>query len=83
MTNFSIKWEPLLNNMGHVCRKLKQYDNAIKYHNLALKMVSGNASTYDSIGLAYSLKGDLQMACDYFKKVNILKNSFNFFFLHL
>lgn len=73
MTNFSIKWEPLLNNMGHVCRKLKQYDNAIKYHNLALKMVSGNASTYDSIGLAYSLKGDLQMACDYFKKALSLK----------
>lgn len=26
------KWEPLLNNLGHVYRKLQMYDKAIEYH---------------------------------------------------
>lgn len=26
------RWEPLLNNMGHCCRKLKKYDEALQYH---------------------------------------------------
>lgn len=26
------KWEPLLNNLGHTCRKLKKYDDALRYH---------------------------------------------------
>lgn len=26
------KWEPLLNNLGHTCRKLKKYDDALQYH---------------------------------------------------
>jgi anaphase-promoting complex subunit 6 len=25
-------WEPLLNNLGHVCRKLKKYNMALEYH---------------------------------------------------
>ena len=25
-------WEPLLNNLGHVCRKLKKYDQALEYY---------------------------------------------------
>lgn len=26
------KWEPLLNNLGHVYRKLQMYEKAIEYH---------------------------------------------------
>lgn len=26
------KWEPLLNNLGHVYRKLQKYDKAIECH---------------------------------------------------
>lgn len=25
-------WAPLLNNLGHTCRKLKEYEEALKYH---------------------------------------------------
>ena len=25
-------WEPLLNNLGHVCRKLKKYELALEFH---------------------------------------------------
>lgn len=26
------RWVPLLNNLGHTCRKLKKYDEALEYH---------------------------------------------------
>lgn len=66
----SKKWEPLLNNLGHVYRKLGDYNEAIHYFNEALYLVPNNSSTLDSIGLVYSLMGEPQMACDYFEKVN-------------
>lgn len=64
------KWEPLLNNLGHVHRKLTDYDDAINYFKIALRMIPENSSTLDALGLVYSLKGERQMASDYFQKVN-------------
>lgn len=26
------KWEALLNNLGHTCRKMKKYGEALEYH---------------------------------------------------
>lgn len=26
------RWEPLLNNLGHTCRKLKKYKEALEFH---------------------------------------------------
>ena len=26
------KWEALLNNLGHTCRKMKKYEEALDYH---------------------------------------------------
>jgi anaphase-promoting complex subunit 6 len=26
------KWEPLFNNLGQTCRKLKKYEKALEYH---------------------------------------------------
>lgn len=69
MAQFPDKWEPLLNNMGHVCRKLGRCEQAIAYHSQALRMCPSSASSYDAIGLVYSLKGELQTACDFFQKV--------------
>lgn len=71
LSSFPKKWEPLLNNMGHVSRKLGNFDQAVSFHKEALRMVPQNASTYDAIGLVYSLKGELQMASDFFQKVFI------------
>ena len=66
---FPEKWEPLINNMGHVCRKLGNYERAITLHYQALQMVPENASTYDAIGFIYKLQNKLKMACDFFQKV--------------
>lgn len=72
LEKMSEKWEPLLNNLGHVYRKLGDYNEAIHYFNEALYLVPNNSSTLDSIGLVYSLMDEPQMACDYFEKVKFL-----------
>ncbi|XP_055492604.1 cell division cycle protein 16 homolog isoform X1 [Leucoraja erinacea] len=60
------KWEPLMNNLGHVCRKLKKYDEALDYHHQALVLIPQNASTYSAIGYVLSLKGNFESAINYF-----------------
>ncbi|XP_043927047.1 cell division cycle protein 16 homolog [Protopterus annectens] len=60
------KWEPLLNNLGHVCRKLKKYEDALEYHRQALVLIPQNASTYSAIGYVHSLMGNFESAIDYF-----------------
>ncbi|XP_074234732.1 cell division cycle protein 16 homolog isoform X2 [Camelus bactrianus] len=60
------KWEPLLNNLGHVCRKLKKYTEALDYHRQALVLIPQNASTYSAIGYIHSLMGNFENAVDYF-----------------
>uniref|UniRef100_A0A8C5MZF8 Cell division cycle 16 n=1 Tax=Leptobrachium leishanense TaxID=445787 RepID=A0A8C5MZF8_9ANUR len=60
------KWEPLLNNLGHVLRKLKKYEDALEYHRQALVLIPQNASTYSSIGYIHSLMGNFESAIDYF-----------------
>uniref|UniRef100_A0A8C5EJB3 Cell division cycle 16 homolog (S. cerevisiae) n=1 Tax=Gouania willdenowi TaxID=441366 RepID=A0A8C5EJB3_GOUWI len=72
------KWEPLLNNLGHVCRKLKKYDQALEYHRQALVLIPQHASTYASIGYVHSLMGDFESAIDYFHTALGLKRDDTF-----
>lgn len=69
----SIRWEPLINNFGHCCRKNKKYDEALKYHTQALGLKPQNASTYTAIGFVHALKGDLEIAVDYLHRSLALK----------
>ena len=32
VTLLNKKWEALLNNLGHPCRKMKKYEEALEYH---------------------------------------------------
>lgn len=72
------KWEPLLNNLGHVCRKLKKYDQALEYHRQALVLIPQHASTYSAIGYVHSLMGDFENAIDYFHTALGLKRDDTF-----
>uniref|UniRef100_A0A665VLI8 Uncharacterized protein n=1 Tax=Echeneis naucrates TaxID=173247 RepID=A0A665VLI8_ECHNA len=72
------KWEPLLNNLGHVCRKLKKYDHALEYHRQALVLIPQHASTYAAIGYVHSLMGDFESAIDYFHTALGLKRDDTF-----
>ncbi|XP_011264725.2 cell division cycle protein 16 homolog [Camponotus floridanus] len=62
------KWEALLNNLGHTCRKMKKYDEALEYHQQALVLDSLNPSTYSSIGFIHALMGNIQEAVDAFHR---------------
>jgi anaphase-promoting complex subunit 6 len=64
----SVKWEPLLNNLGHVSRKLCKYDDALSYHQQALVLKPLSASTFSSIGYVYALKCELVEAIEAFHK---------------
>lgn len=35
------KWESLYNNLGHVYRKLQNYDKALEYHRQVFYKISG------------------------------------------
>lgn len=65
------KWEPLLNNLGHVCRKLGQHEDALEYHYLSLMVIPNSAATYNTIGLIYGLLKDLDSAMECFTKVMV------------
>jgi|EP01049_Picozoa_sp_SAG25_P010783 anaphase-promoting complex subunit 6 len=48
--------ETTLFNLGHTCRKLKSYDEAIGYYGQALHAQPHKASTYAALGFTYHLK---------------------------
>lgn len=69
----SIRWEPLINNLGHCCRKNAKYDEALKYHRQALALRPQNPATYAAIGFVYALKFELQKAVEYLHRSLALK----------
>lgn len=50
------KWEPLLNNLGHTCRKLGRFEEALNFHRQALVLKPETASTYSAIGYIQTLQ---------------------------
>lgn len=68
-------WEPLYNNLGHVSRKLKNYSQAITYHEHALRLNPKNSSTCSSIGLCYMLTSEYEKAVPLLHKALSLKRN--------
>ncbi|XP_076239082.1 cell division cycle protein 16 [Calliopsis andreniformis] len=62
------KWEALLNNLGHTCRKMKKYEEALEYHQQALVLNPLNPSTYSAVGFIHALMGNTQEAVDAFHR---------------
>nr|KAI8751246.1 putative cell division cycle protein 16 [Biomphalaria glabrata] len=62
------RWEPLLNNLGHVSRKLGKYEEALCYHSQADALCPHMASTYSAIGYVHALMGNHSEAVNYFHK---------------
>lgn len=60
----SPRWEPLLNNLGHCCRKNKRYEDALVFHQQALVLKPQTASTYTAIGFVHALMGRLEAAIE-------------------
>ena len=64
----SQKWESLLNNLGHVSRKLGKYADALEFHRRALVLSPLSASTFCAIGYTQALMGDATEAVEAFHK---------------
>ncbi|GLG97739.1 Cell division cycle protein 16, partial [Gryllus bimaculatus] len=62
------KWEPLLNNLGHTCRKLQKFEEALDFHQQALVLSPLNPSTYSAMGYVHALLGNTAEAVDAFHK---------------
>lgn len=71
--SMSSRWEPLLNNLGHCCRKNKKYDEALEFHRRALILKPLSASTYTAFGFCQALMGRLEDAIESFHKSLSLK----------
>ncbi|KAJ8962122.1 hypothetical protein NQ318_018079 [Aromia moschata] len=72
------RWSPLLNNLGHTCRKLKKYEEALDYHNQSLLLTPQSASTYSAIAYVHVLMGHYDEAVDWFHKALGLKRDDTF-----
>lgn len=71
--SISARWEPLLNNLGHCCRKNKKYKEALDFHRRALILKPQSATTYTAIGFVQTLMGKLEDAVDSLHKSLSLK----------
>uniref|UniRef100_A0A6P7GWK2 Cell division cycle protein 16 homolog n=1 Tax=Diabrotica virgifera virgifera TaxID=50390 RepID=A0A6P7GWK2_DIAVI len=67
------RWSPLLNNLGHTLRKMKQYKEALEYHNQALLLTPQSASTYSAIAYVHVLMENYEQAVEWFHKALGLK----------
>lgn len=71
--SISQRWEPLLNNLGHCCRKNKKYKEALDFHRRALILKPQSATTYTAIGFVQTLMGKMEDAVDSLHKSLSLK----------
>lgn len=69
----SDRWEPLLNNLGHCCRKNKKLSESLIFHTRALSLKPLNPQTYTAIGFVQALMGSLSEAVESFHKSLSLK----------
>lgn len=58
-------WEPVYNNLGHVYRKQKKYDLALKTHTQALQLSPNEPTTLTAIAFAHLLQGSHEKCVDY------------------
>lgn len=72
------QWQGLLNNLGHTCRKLKKYDEALDFHHQALLLAPQSASTYSAIAFVHALMGHTDEAVDWFHKALGLRSDDSF-----
>ena len=66
------QYETMLNNMGHILRKLGRYVEAIDYFKRSIELFPSVPSSYCAIGMIYSLLANWKDAVKYLDKVSFL-----------
>ncbi|XP_057663630.1 cell division cycle protein 16 homolog isoform X2 [Diorhabda carinulata] len=67
------RWSPLLNNLGHTCRKLQKYEESLDFHNQALLLHPQSAGTFAAIAYVNVLMENYEEAVEWFHKALGLK----------
>ena len=68
-----VAWEPTLCNLGHAHRKNGEFEDAMRYYEMALGLVPRRAATYAALGFTCHLNGELDDAIDHYHKALGLK----------
>ncbi|GBG32886.1 Anaphase-promoting complex subunit 6 [Hondaea fermentalgiana] len=55
-------WEPVMFNLGHAYRRMRRFDDAIRYYEEALSYNPKEASIYSALGITYHLQNRLDDA---------------------
>lgn len=71
-------YAPILNNLGHTLRKLKNYEEALKFHQEALVLCPQSPSTYAAIAYVHTLTNRIEEAVDWFHRALGLKRDDTF-----
>ncbi|EFA86041.1 TPR repeat-containing protein [Heterostelium album PN500] len=65
-TLFNAAYEPTLFNLAHCYRKCRQFNEALKYYQIAHTLSPGNSSIYSALGFTHHLQGNFDEAIDYY-----------------
>lgn len=66
--NFDPYWQPLISSLGHVNRRLGNYNESIAFHNKALMMNPTDFHSMASMAMSYACIGETNTATRYFCK---------------
>ncbi|KAK0404248.1 hypothetical protein QR680_017363 [Steinernema hermaphroditum] len=66
--NYDTFWEPLIQNLGHVARRMGKYDEAIACHKKSLLMCPKNVEALSALSLCYGSQSEIQEAMHYILK---------------
>ena len=71
-------WEPVYNNLGHVYRKQKKYDLALKMHNQALQLAPNVSDTLSALAFVHLLEGRYERTVEFCNQSLLLKREDHF-----
>ena len=71
-------WEPVYNNLAHVYRKQKKYEQALKCHHQALQLEPNQSTTLTAIAFTHLLQGNFEDTVEFCNKSLRLKREDQF-----
>ena len=71
-------WEPVYNNLGHVYRKQKKYDLALKMHSQALQLAPNFPDTLSALAFVHLLEGRYERTVEFCNQSLLLKREDHF-----
>ncbi|CAI5441223.1 unnamed protein product [Caenorhabditis angaria] len=61
-------WRPMINNLGHISRRMGRLEDAILFHEKAVKMEPKFVDAIASLAICYSLVGNISRSTQFFNR---------------